>query len=148
MRLQRPPSSLNAETRYCARGEFAPLRRQQLARFGVDKRQGEIMQTWVVTDQQHAFRAFGKIPEVFPYRLLHAFIDPSLDDDLWRLSRLGNGAERLPRANGGRANHQVRRDLRLPEIGCYRLSGSPTTLVERPVMVIQVGIIPTRLSVT
>src|SRR5712692_3664415 len=114
MRLHRLPCAIETETRHCAGWEFASARREQIARVGVGKRQGEIMQAWIVTDQKHAVRALGKVPEVSPDFLLRYFINPSFEDDLWRLCRLGNGVERLPCTHGRRADHQVRRDLRPP----------------------------------
>src|SRR6266852_8449149 len=143
MRLQRLPCSIEAEARHCARREFTSARRNQLTRAGVGKRQREIMQTWIVTDQKHAIRPLGKPPEVFPHFFLRCFIDPFFKDDLWRLYCLGNGVERLPCTHGRRADHQVRRDLRPPEICCYRPSRLPATLAERPLMVIEVGMLPT-----
>ena len=59
MRLHRLPCSIEAEARHCARREFTSARRNQLARVGVGKRQREIMQTWIVTDEKHAVRALG-----------------------------------------------------------------------------------------
>src|SRR5260221_10309956 len=147
MWLHRLPCPIEAETRHCARREFASARWNQLGRVGVGKLQGEIMRPWIVSDQKHAVRALGKVPEVVPYFLLRYVIDPSFEVDLWRLDRLGNGVERLPCTHGRRTDHQVRRDLRPPEIGCYRPSRFPATLAERPVMVVQTGILPTRFSV-
>src|SRR5260370_39096609 len=98
------------------------------------------MQPWIVSYQKHAVRALGKLPEVLPYFFLRCFIDPFFKDDLWRLYRLGNGVERLPCTHGRRADHQVRRDLRAPKIGCYLPSRFPATLAERPVTVVQTGI--------
>src|SRR5258708_3852573 len=54
MQLHRLPCSIEAEARHCARREFTSARRNQLARVGVGKRQRELMQTWIVTDQKHA----------------------------------------------------------------------------------------------
>src|SRR5260221_1388699 len=87
MRLHRLPCSIEAEARHCARREFAAARWNQLGRVGVDKRQREIMQAWIATDQKHARRARGKPPEVLPYFFLRYSIDPSFKDDLWRLFR-------------------------------------------------------------
>src|SRR5260370_26990299 len=104
MRLHRLPCPIEAETRHCARREFTSARWNQLTRVGVGKRQREIMQPWIVTDQEHAVRALGKLPEVLPYFFLRYFIDLSFEDDLWRLYRLANGVERLPGAHGRRAD--------------------------------------------
>src|SRR5260221_9145979 len=95
MRLHRLPCPIEAQTRHCARREFASARWNQFGRVGVGKRQGEIMQPWIVSDQKHAVRALGKLPEVLPYFFLRCFIDLSFKDDLWRLYRLGNGRKAL-----------------------------------------------------
>src|SRR5258708_5797606 len=115
MWLHRLPCPIEAETRYCARREFAAARWNQLGRIGVGKRQREIMHPWIVPDQKDAVRPLGKPPEVLPYFFLRCFIDLSFKDALWRLYRLGNGVERLPCPHGRRADHQVRRDLRPPK---------------------------------
>src|SRR5258708_16830234 len=114
MRLHRLPCAIEAEARHCARREFTSARRNQIGRVGVGKRQGEIMQAWIVSDQKHAVRTLGKVPEVVPYFLLRYVIDPSFEDDLWRLDRLGNGVERLPCTHGRRADHQLRGALPPP----------------------------------
>src|SRR5260370_3669659 len=110
MRLHRLPCPIEAETRHSARREFASARRNQLGRVDVGKLQSEIMQPWNVSDQKHAVRTLGKGPDVVPYFLLRYVIDPSFEDDLWRLHRLGNGVERLPFTHGRRADHPVRPD--------------------------------------
>ena len=84
MRLHCLPCPIEAETRHCARREFASARWNQLGRVGVGKLQSEIMQTRIVTDEKHAFRALGELPEVLPYFLLRYFIEPSFKDHLWR----------------------------------------------------------------
>src|SRR5260370_22289 len=106
-----------------------------------------MVHTSIRAEHKQSVRALGKPPQVLPYFFPRYFIVHFFKDDLWRLYRLGNGVERLPCTHGGRADHQVRRDLRPPEIGCYRPSRFPATLAERPVMVVQTGILPTRFSV-
>ena len=83
---------------------------------------------------------------VAPIVLVAPSVDLSFEDDLGRLLRLGNGVDRLPCTHGRRADHQVRRDLRPPEICCHHLSRLPATLAEGPVMVVQATIFPARFS--
>jgi hypothetical protein len=74
-------------------------------------------------------------------------MDPPYKDDLGRLFHgFDNGVERLLCTHGSRADNQVRRDLRPPEAYCHHLSRLPATLAERPLMVIQAGIVPARFS--
>jgi len=67
------------------------------------------------------------------------------EDDRGRLFRgFDNGVERLLCTHGSRADHQVRRDFRPPEVCCHHLSRLPATLIEGPVMVVQAGSFPAR----
>jgi len=106
------------------------------------------MQTWIVTNHQGAFDSFWKAAEVFQEFWLRDRIDPAFENNPRRLYCLGNGFQRLLRADRRRAEDQVRCDLRSSEMGCHGLSGLAATLVKRPIEIIEARILPARLRVT
>ena len=66
------------------------------------------MQTWIVTNHQGAFDSVWKAAEVFQEFWLRDRIDPAFENNPRRLYRLGNGFQRLLRADRRRAQDQVR----------------------------------------
>jgi len=105
-------------------------------------------QTWIVTNHQGAFDSFWKAAEVFQEFWLRDPIDPAFENNPRRLYCLGNGFQRLLRADRRRAEDQVKCDLRSSEMGCHGLSGLAATLVKRPIEIIEARILPARLRVT
>src|SRR5215467_5475682 len=75
-------------------------------------------------------------------------MDPALESNPQRLYCLGNGFQRLLRADRRRAQDEVRCDLRSSEVGCHGLGGLAATLVKRPIEISEARILPARLRVT